>query len=115
MDPDSIALDGDVSDQPGVDERDGLSVAASIEGAPEHFDDGIPQHAVPQLRLPAVHPAVSFRESHLGVLGMSAYTKSGVIGRPSLASPEKGRAALDHLVGAARHILKLLDETSNEG
>src|SRR5438445_2281031 len=29
-------------------------------------------------------------------LGMSAYTKSGVIGRPSLASAEKGQAALDH-------------------
>lgn len=52
---------------------------------------------------------------HLGVLGMSVYTKSGVIGRPSLATPEKGRAALDHLVGAAQHILKILDETSNEG
>jgi len=52
---------------------------------------------------------------HLGVLGMSAYTKSGVIGRPSLATPEKGRAALDHLVGAAQHILKILDETSNQG
>lgn len=52
---------------------------------------------------------------HLGVLGMSAYTKSGVIGRPSLATPEKGRAAIDHLVGAAQHILKILDEASNEG
>ena len=51
---------------------------------------------------------------HLGVLGMSAYTKSGVIGRPSLATPEKGRAALDHLVGKAQHILRILDETSNE-
>lgn len=50
---------------------------------------------------------------HLGVLGMSAYTKSGVIGRPSLATPEKGRAALDHLVSAAQHILRILDETSN--
>ena len=52
---------------------------------------------------------------HLGVLGMSAYTKSGVIGRPSLATLEKGRAALDHLAGAAQHILKILEETSNEG
>jgi creatinine amidohydrolase len=52
---------------------------------------------------------------HLSVLGMLAYTKTGVIGRPSLASPEKGRAALDHLAGAAQHILKILDETSNEG
>ena len=52
---------------------------------------------------------------HLGVLGMSAYTKSGVIGRPSLATSEKGRAAIDHLVGAAQHILRILDETSTEG
>jgi creatinine amidohydrolase len=52
---------------------------------------------------------------HLSILGVSAYTKSGVIGRPSLASVEKGRAALDHLVGAAQCILGILDETSNEG
>ena len=52
---------------------------------------------------------------HLSVLGMSAYTKTGVIGRPSLGSPEKGRAALDHLVGAAQHTLRILDEASNEG
>ena len=52
---------------------------------------------------------------HLSVLGISAYTKSGVIGRPSLATPQKGRAALDHLADAAQHILKILDETSNEG
>jgi creatinine amidohydrolase len=52
---------------------------------------------------------------HLSILGMSAYTKSGVIGRPSMASVEKGRAALDHLVGAAQRILGILSETSNEG
>ena len=52
---------------------------------------------------------------HLSILGMSAYTKSGIIGRPSLATADKGRAALDHLVGAARHILTILDETSHEG
>jgi creatinine amidohydrolase len=32
---------------------------------------------------------------HLLTTGMTAYTKSGVIGRPSLASAEKGRAMLD--------------------
>jgi creatinine amidohydrolase len=51
---------------------------------------------------------------HLSILGMSAYTKSGVIGRPSLAAADKGQAALDHLVRAAQHILTILDETSNE-
>jgi creatinine amidohydrolase len=52
---------------------------------------------------------------HLSILGMSAYTTTGVMGRPSLASEEKGQAALDHLAGAARHILKILDETSSDG
>jgi len=52
---------------------------------------------------------------HLALLGMSAYTKTGVIGRPSLGTPEKGRAALDHLVDAAEDVLKILDESSNEG
>jgi creatinine amidohydrolase len=52
---------------------------------------------------------------HLSILGMSAFTKTGVIGRPSLGTPEKGRAVLDHLVGAAKDVLKILDEFSNEG
>ncbi len=34
---------------------------------------------------------------------------------PSLGTPEKGRAVLDHLVAAAEDVLKILDESSNEG
>nr|WP_221474240.1 creatininase family protein [Planomonospora venezuelensis] len=43
-------------------------------------------------------------------LGMEAYTESGVIGRPSLATAEKGRAALDHLGKAFSSCLKSLGE-----
>lgn len=52
---------------------------------------------------------------HLPVLGMSAYTKTGVIGRPSLGTAAKGRAALDHLATGARDVLKILDKTSSDG
>lgn len=47
---------------------------------------------------------------HLATLGMSAYTDSGVIGYPSLASGEKGQAVLDHLGKAAGDLITLLSE-----
>jgi creatinine amidohydrolase len=47
---------------------------------------------------------------HLTTIGMSAYTDSGVIGYPSRASAEKGRAVLDHLGRAAGELITLLVE-----
>jgi len=42
---------------------------------------------------------------HLLTLGISAYTLSGVIGRPSLGTAEKGKAALDSLTASfAAHL-----------
>ena len=45
---------------------------------------------------------------HLLTLGMRAYTTSGVIGRPSLASAEKGKAILDALVDRAAASVNVL-------
>jgi creatinine amidohydrolase len=45
---------------------------------------------------------------HLLSLGMSAYTKSGVIGRPSLGSAAKGAAALASLAGSFKDTLDIL-------
>ncbi|MGP3965374.1 creatininase family protein [Nonomuraea sp. 3N208] len=42
-------------------------------------------------------------------VGMEAYTKTGVIGRSSLATAEKGRSVLDHLGKAFRSCLRSLD------
>jgi len=42
--------------------------------------------------------------------GMVAYTTSGIIGRPSLATAAKGKAALDSLVASFADHLKTLDE-----
>jgi creatinine amidohydrolase/Fe(II)-dependent formamide hydrolase-like protein len=47
----------------------------------------------------ADHEAASRR--HLLTLGMAAYTTSGVIGRPSLGTAEKGKALLDSLTQLA--------------
>jgi creatinine amidohydrolase len=45
---------------------------------------------------------------YLTTLGMHAYTDTGVIGQPSLATAHKGRAVLDHLAKAAHPLLALL-------
>ncbi|WP_460691708.1 creatininase family protein [Mycobacterium intracellulare] len=45
---------------------------------------------------------------YLTTLGMHAYTDTGVIGQPSLATADKGRAVLDHLAKAAHTLVTLL-------
>ncbi|MEV4169595.1 creatininase family protein [Nonomuraea sp. NPDC049709] len=42
-------------------------------------------------------------------VGLEAYTKNAVIGRPSLATAEKGRAVLDYLGAAFRSCLRSID------
>ena len=45
---------------------------------------------------------------HLLTTGMSEYTQSGVIGRPSLASAEKGKAVLASLTTSFGSVLEIL-------
>ena len=45
---------------------------------------------------------------HLLVTGMRGYTKSGVIGQPSLGTPEKGQAILDSLTRSFKNHLEVL-------
>lgn len=51
---------------------------------------------------------VSDDRRHLLTTGMSEYTQSGVIGRPSLASADKGKALLASLVGGFASVLEIL-------
>ena len=46
---------------------------------------------------------------HLLIKGMSAYTTSGVIGRPSLGSADKGKTLLTSLVHSFADVLRVLD------
>jgi creatinine amidohydrolase len=48
---------------------------------------------------------------HLLTTGMGEYTQSGVIGRPSLASAEKGKAVLASLVESFASVLEILRRT----
>jgi creatinine amidohydrolase len=60
-------------------------------------------HANPELVRDGYHAAdwVADDRRHLLTTGMEEYTPSGVIGRPSLASAEKGKALLASLVEAS--------------
>jgi creatinine amidohydrolase len=73
-------------------------------------------HALPDLVGPtfttADHDAPS--RPHLLTVGMRGYTTNGVIGRPSLATPEKGKALLDTFVGLAASHLNLLRTASGD-
>ncbi|MGW4370300.1 creatininase family protein [Nocardia takedensis] len=59
-------------------------------------------HATPDLVRPSYREAdhAAPNREHLHLLGMTAYTSTGVIGHPSAASADKGAAALDALTTA---------------
>ncbi|NKY89881.1 creatininase family protein [Nocardia veterana] len=56
----------------------------------------------------ADHDAID--RPHLLTTGIARYTSSGIIGRPSLATATKGKAALDSLVTSFADHLKILNE-----
>ncbi|MFE2511715.1 creatininase family protein [Streptomyces naganishii] len=67
-------------------------------------------HAHPEM-VRAGHESADFTADdrrHLLTVGMSAYTESGVIGRPSLGSAEKGKELLASLAGAFAPYFELL-------
>jgi creatinine amidohydrolase len=70
-------------------------------------------HAHPEVirqeQQPPDHMATT--RTHLLVTGMRAYTDSGIIGRPSLATPEKGEAVLASLTASFADHLWLLEDT----
>ncbi|WP_214411315.1 creatininase family protein [Sphaerisporangium fuscum] len=69
-------------------------------------------HAHPGLVRPGYETSdhVADDRRHLLTLGMAAYTESGVIGRPSLASAAKGKAVLESLVRSFGDHLRVLGE-----
>jgi len=66
-------------------------------------------HLCPELVRDGYQHADHFADRpHLLVLGMRGYTTSGVIGQPSLASAEKGKAVLDSLTASFAETLQVL-------
>ncbi|WP_018177135.1 creatininase family protein [Jongsikchunia kroppenstedtii] len=78
-----------------------LETSILLATAPEYLRDGWQNddHEVPDRR-------------HLATLGMHAYTNSGVIGRPSAATADKGNSALDYLATNSDHIISILSPGS---
>jgi creatinine amidohydrolase len=75
-------------------------------------------HAMPDVVRPS-HTAADHdapHRPHLLTIGLRAYTTTGVVGRPSLATAEKGKALLDALVDrAASHVEVLSDGSGPDG
>ncbi|MGO4428221.1 creatininase family protein, partial [Streptomyces sp. MCAF7] len=67
-------------------------------------------HAHPELVRPGYETSDFLADDrrHLLTLGMAAYTESGVIGRPSLATAEKGKEILTALVDSFAEYFSLL-------
>ena len=101
---------------PTTADREAARRAAGLETPPgEDMHAGETEtalllHARPDLvgRHYAARDWVAPPRTHLLVTGMGAYTASGVVGRPSLATPEKGRDYLDSLVASFAEHLALL-------
>ncbi|WP_407061536.1 creatininase family protein [Actinomadura napierensis] len=109
---------GDMALFPGMDEWEEARAAAGMETSgmsdmhAGELETSILLHAHPELVRPGYERADHLADDrrHLLTAGMARYTASGVIGRPSLASPGKGRDALASLVGAFGHCLAVLDQ-----
>ena len=71
-------------------------------------------HAHPRLVRPdyAEHDQLADERDLMLTLSLAAYTESGVVGRPSLASAEKGGLALANLVESFGGVLAALDPPS---
>ncbi|MEE6167683.1 MULTISPECIES: creatininase family protein [unclassified Mycolicibacterium] len=78
-----------------------LETSILLATHPDHVRDGWQT---------ADHSAADRR--YLTTVGISAYTESGVIGYPSRARTEKGRAVIDHLGRAAGDLISLLVDSS---
>lgn len=74
-----------------------LETSILLHVAPEQVRDGAEDWVAPE-------------RAHLHQVGMSAYSDSGIIGRPSLASADKGRLVLDELVRLLQPHLEHLNQ-----
>ncbi|UJW36591.1 creatininase family protein [Saccharothrix sp. AJ9571] len=91
----------------------GLETSAYSDMHAGELETSILLHAHPDLVRPGYETADELAEDRrdLLTLGLSAYTESGVVGRPSLATAAKGRDVLDRLVEAFGDCLDALERS----
>ncbi|WP_210575167.1 creatininase family protein [Streptomyces sp. GESEQ-4] len=95
----SMALFPAAEDWETARERAGVRTSLLTDMHAGEIETSILLHAHPELVRSGYETAdfVADDRRHLLTRGMSAYTDSGVIGRPSLGSAEKGKALLESL------------------
>ncbi len=88
----------------------GLTTTASEDMHAGELEVSLLLHADPELVAEGYRRADWQAEPrpHLLLTGMRGYTETGVIGRPSLATADKGRAILDSLIRSFKDHLALL-------
>jgi creatinine amidohydrolase len=89
----------------------GIQTSADSDMHAGELETSILLHAHPTLVKPGYESSDHLADDrkHLLTLGLAAYTESGVVGRPSLASPSKGKAVLGSLVESFGEYLPILD------
>jgi creatinine amidohydrolase len=95
--------------------RAGVATSLLTDMHAGEIETSVLLHAHPEYLRPGWETAdfVADDRRHLLSLGMSAYTDSGVIGRPSLASAEKGEKLLASLAESFGAYFSLLTETGD--
>ncbi|MFF4209184.1 creatininase family protein [Streptomyces sp. NPDC001796] len=97
-------------------ERAGVRTSLLSDMHAGEIETSILLHCHPELVRPG-HETTDFiadDRRHLLTLGMSAYTESGVIGRPSLASAEKGKQLLATLAESFEPYFSLVGPDGDE-
>lgn len=98
-------------------ERAGVRTSLLTDMHAGEIETSILLHAHPEVVRPGYESAdfTADDRRHLLTTGMSAYTESGVIGRPSLGSAEKGKALLASLAESfGAYVALLTDEAEEE-
>ncbi|MFF9172855.1 creatininase family protein [Streptomyces sp. NPDC014793] len=110
-----MALFPAAEDWEAARERSGVLTSLLTDMHAGEIETSILLHAHPEFVRPGYESAdfTADDRRHLLTVGMSAYTESGVIGRPSLGSAEKGKELLAGLVESFGALFDLL--TSDSG
>ena len=105
-----MALFPAAEDWEAARERAGVVTSLLTDMHAGEIETSILLHAHPELIRPGYETSdfVADDRRHLLTLGMSAYTDSGVIGRPSLGSAEKGKRLLESLADSFGAYVSLL-------
>ncbi|MBA9004475.1 creatininase family protein [Thermomonospora cellulosilytica] len=93
----------------------GLTTTASEDMHAGEIETSLLLHVAPDLVRDGYQNADHLADDrrHLHTTGMQHYTRSGIIGRPSLGTAEKGKAVLDSLVQSFAPVLALFAASSN--